>query len=357
MLIAVASLAACSVANPQARIAASPPAILLPVSLAGITDGRGRFREIYCAVRDDHGYRLAFDRPCDDGTALWRLSGEPPASGARVSVGVSAAGLTVVMVPGLLAECASGMSTVFADARANLETQGYRTAYIQTRGRQSSEVNALIIRDAVRAMPETSRTILVTHSKGTVDALIALTAYPDLMDHVVALVSVAGAVNGSPLADSLPNWLAELAEETSLADCAPGEGVEAFDSLRRSVRLAWLSEHPTPARLRSYSLPAIAGPEDISAVLQPFYRTLAETDPANDGLVAASDAIIPGSTLLGYANADHLAVAMPFGADTPVLAATLITRNDYPRAVLLEAAIRYVEEDLRKSATRRSPAP
>jgi hypothetical protein len=37
---------------------------------------------------------------------------------------------------------------------------------------------------------------------------------------------------------------------------------------------------------------------------------------------------------------------MPFDAKTSVLAATLFTHNDYPRAVLLEAALRYVEEDL-----------
>ena len=63
--------------------------------------------------------------------------------------------------------------------------------------------------------------------------------------------------------------------------------------------------------------------------------------------MVASDAVVPGSTLLGYANADHLAVAIPFGAETPLLTATLMTHNDYPRAVLAEAAVRFVEEDLR----------
>ncbi len=78
----------------------------------------------------------------------------------------------------------------------------------------------------------------------------------------------------------------------------------------------------------------------MSALLAPFWRNLAETDPANDGLVVASDAIVPGSTLLGYPNADRLAVAMPFEANP------LINHNDYPRAVLLEAAVRAVQEDL-----------
>ena len=107
--------------------------------------------------------------------------------------------------------------------------------------------------------------------------------------------------------------------------------------------------------MHTYSLVAVAGPGDMSAVLRPFDGILARMEPANDGLVVASDAIVSGSVLLGYANADHLAVAMPFGANTPSLAATLMTHNDYPRAVLLEAAIRFVEEDLRSAGVLHDP--
>ena len=342
-------LAACAPRPAELRVAATTPAVLLPTARAGITDGRGRFREIYCAVQADHGAQLPFSRSCDTSAALWQLPGEPPPSGSSVALGRSTAGLTVVMVPGLMAECLASKSTVFGDARANLEAQGYRTGYIQTRGRQAAEVNADIIRDAIGAMPDSARIVLVTHSKGTVDALVALATYPELAGKVVGLVSVAGAVNGSPLADTVPDWVAQLAESISLSECPKGHGVEAADSLRRSTRLTWLATHVWPARVRTYSLVAMAGPDDMSTVLRPFYDILARTEPANDGLVVASDAIVPGSTLLGYANADHLAVAMPFGADTPLLAATLMTHNDYPRAVLLEAAVRFVEEDLRRA--------
>ena len=346
LVLGIAILAACAPRLPELIIATTPPAILLPTVKAAIIDGRGRFREIYCAVRADHGAKLPFDRPCDTSAALWQLPGEAPPSGRPVDLNRSTAGLTVVMVPGLLAECLASKSTVFADARADLEAQGYRTGYIQTRGRQSSEIDADIIRDAIRAMPADARIILVTHSKGTVDSLVALASYPDLATKIVALVSVAGAVNGSPLADVVPDWVAQLAESIALPECPQGHGVEAADSLRRSTRLAWLATHTWPARVRTYSLVAVAGADDTAAVLRPFHTILARIEPANDSLVVASDAIIPGSTLLGYAHADHLAVAMPF---TGLLAATLITHNDYPRAVLLEAAIRYVEEDLRRS--------
>ncbi|CAH2599140.1 conserved protein of unknown function [Rhodovastum atsumiense] len=322
------------------------PAILLPVGQATLTDGRGRFREVFCAVRYDHGAALPHDRPCEDSSALWKLPGEPPPSGRPVALGRAPVPTRVVMVPGLLAECAAELSKAFEDATANLQAQGYATGYIQTRGRQGSVTNADIIHAAVMAMPQDERIILVTHSKGTVDTLEALVKHPDLPARVAAVISVAGAVNGSPLADSFPEFLAHLAEETHLSSCPPGVDLEAVDSLRRSVRLGWLATHPLPRTVRTYSLAAFAAAPDMSWGLRPFYRDLAGTEPVNDGLVIASDAIIPGSTLLGYPNADHMAVAMPFGANAPLLAATLMDHNDYPRAVLLEAAVRYVQEDL-----------
>ena len=332
-----------------------PPGIRVPAAKAGVADGRGRFREIYCAVRNDHGRQLPFDRSCDGDAALWRLPGEPPPTGRRVALGRSTMGLTVVMVPGLLAECFRDETTEFGDARANLEAWGYHTGYIQTLGRQPSEVNAVIIRDAIRAMPPHTRVVLVGHSKGAVDSLVALSAYPDLADKVVALVSVAGAVYGSPLSDETPEWVGDIVASTPVLDCQQGKREETIASLRPSVRLAWFKTHTWPRSVRAYSLPAFALPENMSAELAPFYNDLARTDPLNDGLVVASDAIVPRSTLLGYANADHNAVAMPFDTNKSLLAAAVETHNDYPRAVLLEAAIRYVEEDLR-AAERRAPA-
>ncbi len=322
----------------------------------GITDGRGRFREVFCAVRRDHGAALPHDRPCEDSAALWRLQGEPPATGRPVAIGRVAPGTRVVIVPGLLAECVADLSKVFADATANLEAQGYATGYIQTRGRHGVDTNAEIIRDEIMALPAGETLILVTHSKGTVETLEALAKYPELADRVAAVISVSGAVYGSPLVDSVPRALVYLGEGMPLSACPPGERQESVESLRRSVRLAWFTAHRLPDRVRFYSLAAFARPQDVSVVLAPFWLGLAKTDPANDGLVVASDAIVPGSTLLGYPNADHLAVAMPFEANP------LINRNDYPRAVLLEAAVRAVQEDLGQrgamaahSSARRSP--
>jgi hypothetical protein len=56
------------------------------------------------------------------------------------------------------------------------------------------------------------------------------------------------------------------------------------------------------------------------------------------------DQLIPKCTLLGYVNGDHWAVAIPFSQDK--FAPALIDKNEFPREVLLEAVIRFVEEKL-----------
>jgi hypothetical protein len=110
--------------------------------------------------------------------------------------------------------------------------------------------------------------------------------------------------------------------------------------------LQWLSRNRLPESIKYFSLAAFAGRDDISAILQPSYDQLALIDPRNDSQVIFYDAIIPGSTLLGFVKGDHWAVAMPFSQDAPQLSAGLTDKNEFPREVLLEAIIRFVEEKL-----------
>ena len=330
------------------------PSILLPVSQSGIIDGRGRFREIFenilATLKSSEGQWT-------DGATLWMLPGEPSPTGKTAPTGPSSGSFRVLIVPGLFAECVADVTSVFVDAREQVERIGYKTDYIQTRGRKESDHNADLIRDAAMDMPVGERFIFVTHSKGTVDTLEALVKYPSLAERTAAVISFSGAVNGSPLADELPQFLIKLGHELPMSNCPPGEGVEAVDSLRRSVRLAWLSTHPLPKSVRYYSLAAFTSRANISRMLRPFYDLLSRTDPVNDGMVLCSDAIIPGSVLLGYPNADHFAVAMPIDRETSPLFAAAIDKDDYPRAALLVAALRFVEEDLRENAPAAASQP
>jgi hypothetical protein len=324
------------------------PSILLPVEKGGIIDGRGRFREIFKNVLSTQRAKPG-ERRWEDTASLWKLQGEPPPTGEQAPMGPSAGSFRVVIVPGLLAECVSHISTAFGDSRAQLEEIGYKTDYIQTRGRKASDYNADLIHDAAMVMPAGERLIFVTHSKGTVDTLEALVKYPELAERTAAVISFSGAVNGSPLADELPQFLVKLGNELPISTCPPGEGTEAADSLRRNVRLSWLAAHRLPKNVRYYSLAAFTSRENTSRLLRPYYDLLSRTDPVNDSMVICSDAIIPGSVLLGYPNADHFAVAMPLDSQAWPVLATVVDKGEYPRAALLEAAVRFVEEDLAKA--------
>ena len=180
------------------------PSVLLPAAQGGIIDGRGRFREIFKDALRAQRAKDAAQEPWDDSATLWKLPGEFPSTGKPTPSGPSGGSFRVVIVPGLLAECVAHKSMAFGDARARLEEIGYKTDYIQTRGRKGSDVNADLIRDAVMGMPAGERLIFVTHSKGTVDTLEAIVKYPAIAERTAAVISFSGAVNGSPLADAFP---------------------------------------------------------------------------------------------------------------------------------------------------------
>jgi hypothetical protein len=81
----------------------------------------------------------------------------------------------------------------------------------------------------------------------------------------------------------------------------------------------------------------------MSAALVPAWKLLLKHDRRNDGQLLARAALIPGSTLLGYLNADHWSAAIDVESVHPILGA----RPDpapFPRTALLEAILLQVAE-------------
>jgi hypothetical protein len=87
-------------------------------------------------------------------------------------------------------------------------------------------------------------------------------------------------------------------------------------------------------------------PDRISRIISKSYKDLGRIDWRNDSQVIYSDEVIPGSMLLGFLNADHWAVAVPLSRSHPVISRSLVDQNDYPREALIEALLRFIEEDL-----------
>lgn len=133
------------------------------------------------------------------------------------------------------------------------------------------------------------------------------------------------------------------------ATCEKGDG-GAVESLRPDIRKAWMAQNPLPPGLRYYSLVTLPEPEQVSRVIEKSYRKLGAIDWRNDSQVIYADQIIPGSTLVGFLNADHWAIAVPVSRSHPVISRSLVNRNGYPREALLEAVLRFIEEDLAGAA-------
>ncbi len=324
----------------------STPLVLMPASQAAVEDKRGRFREIFCNILEERGRTLPDYRSCDD--ALTRIAGEPKGTGRPVHLGQSRRQLVAAIVPGLGADCFSDWLSPRHTVRDHIRRSGYDQILLEVDGLSSTANNARQIRDAIIEMKSgdtTRNLVLIGYSKGAPDILEALVSYPEIRQWVAAVVSAGGAVGGSPLANDATQSLAELMKHWPKARCTAGDG-GAMESLRPATRKAWLATHPLPLDIAYYSLVTYPSPERISSVLKPSYDRLSQIDARNDGQILFYDQVIPGSTLLGYVNADHWALGVPIARSHSMLGSTIVDENDYPREVLVEALLRFVEEEL-----------
>lgn len=344
--LAVQLLGACA-APPKVPWSAKLEPIPAEIEAAGWVDGRARFRELFCAVTRDHGGDLPDHRPCEE--ALTRIGVEPAATGQSVDLAPGRSGLLALVVPGVGWQCVRRWLDYHESTGAHVRGHGFELRLLEVDGLSSSARNASQVRDQVLALPPADRQrplLLIGYSKGIGDILEALARYPEVARRTDAVASFAGAVRGSPLADDATQSQLNLMTHFPGSECDEGDG-GALHDLLPSVREGWLREHDLPAGIRYYTVASWPAKERISRALKPSWRKLGRmADARNDGQVVYYDQIIPGSKLLAFTNADHWAMAVPIARQHRLTAAVAVNRNDYPREALLEALLRYVEEDL-----------
>jgi hypothetical protein len=346
LILACCALAGCKTKPLIPYSTDAPPLALMPASQAGVQDKRARFREIYSAVLEARKLDVPDYRPCED--ALNRLGSEPAGTGKPVDLGPSKRRLSVLMVAGIGYECFERWLEAPGTTARHVRQFGYDLQLIKVDALSSCANNARQIRDAIMAMPAetgSSRLVLLGYSKGAPDILEAIVAYPEIRSRIVAVVSAAGAVGGSALANDAKQYQADLLRHFPGATCSSGDG-GGVESLRTATRKNWLAQNPLPRELHYYSLITLPQPDRISSILQSSYNKLARIDGRNDSQVIFYDQVVPGSTLLGYVNADHWALALPIARTHSTVASLFVTKNAYPREALLEAVLRFIEEDL-----------
>jgi len=192
--------------------------------------------------------------------------------------------------------------------------------------------------------------VLIGYDKGAADLIEALGALDEPATKVAALVTVAGAVDGSPVVEDIRRLMQP--GQPWIAPGCPGNVQDGLHSLEPEVRMRILRAHPVP--VPGYSLAAASTREETSSVLRPAWDRLSTLAAEQDGQLVAWETVLPGAAFLGTARADHWAVALPFdGTPAPIKG---IDRSRFPRDALLEAIVRYVSADRPGSDRTRSTA-
>jgi len=343
-------LLGCSAANLQEFSLETPAQILNPVGMPSVKDGRARFREIFCKLLLDAPKYPDKAENCEN--YLTRLSDEHMFTEQFRQIPAHNKNLKILIVPGLLGECIADTAFPFETAMEHLRPRGYQIEPLIVSGRSSSDYNAKQIAKAVEnlALKKEDYLILIGHSKGAVDILHFLVNFPGLAHRVDAVVSVAGAINGSPIANQVDDIYSKLGANLPFNECEPGDG-GAFRSLKRPVRLTWLANNPLPTSVKYYSVVSFTHRDRINRWLTSGYDMLKTIDPRNDGLLLFSDQVIPGAVILGYVNDDHWEVALPFENNNSMLSKSISKQISYPREVLLHAIILFVTENLDSSGS------
>jgi hypothetical protein len=340
--IVVAVLAGCVSTPSVDEMLQVPAPHLLPEAPEQIVDERARFRDYFCTAMAANPPDESMD--CEDW--LHRLPDEseyiPSGSPARKN-------LQVLFVTGAFSECFGETARPFVSAIEDLATSDDEFGTIVVGGRSGPKHNALQIAEFIDSweLDGDKPLVLFGYSKGINDILEFLVDYPKIATNVSAVVSLAGSVGGSRIADRYDSLYDVLFSHLPTSHCEKGDG-EVVHSLRTEVREAFLAENSLPQHLHYYSVAAFTTRERMARALVPAWKTLLDDSRRNDGQLIPVHALLPNSSLLAYLNADHWAVAMRLEVDHEFVAERPDARP-FPQTALLKAILRLVGEDLASS--------
>jgi len=205
----------------------------------------------------------------------------------------------------------------FADQARWLAALGVEQERVAVKSRDTVAVNAPIVAAAIRASAKP--VLLVTHSKGSVDALEALVADASLRAKVKGWISLQGAFLGTPVAD----WLLDgslINPLTAIAILEFFGGTKASaQGLTTTASRAWYREHEGAIGAVLRDVPAVAfvssldeaRGERASSFLEITRQLMANRGIASDGLLPADAAVLPGMDFVRATGIDHIAPVMP----------------------------------------------
>jgi hypothetical protein len=319
-----------------------PRAVTVPVG-SSVTDAAKPFAETFCAT-------LAHIDP----SAQWgnceryiesRVPRQSPAADPIPTH------LKVMIVGGAFSHCFEDKGVIaFEQGIQHLREHGLVVGPpVRIGGTATPEANAAKIDAHLRQPENAGDYIAIGHSKGAVDLMTAIEKYESARRQIKALVSVAGAISGSRLADLGPratiSGFRRAVRESGLGNCRiVDEG--GIGSLRRAVRYKALQGWHPPASVRTYSLVGVTSRAETSSVLHTMWDRNSYYSIDQDSQMIAEEAVIPGAAFLGIAKGDHWALALPFLEHPVKEIRDGVDKNRFPRTALLEAIVRFVHATL-----------
>jgi len=205
----------------------------------------------------------------------------------------------------------------FADQIDWLHSIDVESTKVAIRAGQSIAINGSIIAAAIRN--STKPVILITHSKGSVDALEALRTKPALQAKVRAWISLQGVFFGSPVADILLDGtlLNPVISDTILGFL--GGTRQSAEDLTTNTALAYYRRHRIEISTVVRNVRSIAFASDldgmgaarINTLLEIPHELMRRVGIPNDGLVPVDSAVLPGMDFVKVSGVDHIAPVMP----------------------------------------------
>ena len=321
------------------------PLSTVPLGLLPVTDHRKAFAPVFCkAMQQYPGDRTSSDcrayLQLDDSLAPSEPLSQLPPLGDKYRV---------IVVAGIFSARLPKEAAIFKQGLEALVKDGMKSAdEIPISASEGSGPNAKMIADYIRQHRDPLRPyIAIGYSQGAVDLLQAYVEDDVVRTSIAAVITIAGAVNGSRLPDGFSSGLIKAfgGLAVRLPQCTIKNVNDGINTLRRETRINFLVDHAANLP-RSYSVAARSTYETTSKVLQGGWKQLSAYSTDQDSQVIRDEAALPGGAFLGTALGDHWSVALPFSeVHNPVYDAG-IDHNLFPRTALLEAMVRFAINDL-----------
>jgi hypothetical protein len=238
--------------------------------------------------------------------AFERFLAEPTAQAEATLHQPGAFPHTVLFAPSWMYRSAPGTGADFARQRRLLDRLGIAHRLIDAAETGSVEDNAAIVADAVRETARHGeRVVLVSASKSGAEVALALGQLlaPAEASSVAGWLNVAGALGGSPLADTALRppaaWFARLAFWLT------GWHWDGLASMGTERSRRRLERAVVPESVAVVNLVAIPVSGSVSYKVAPSYEMLRDLGP-NDGVVLLTDTLWPAGATIVALGEDHL---------------------------------------------------